>query len=70
MNLKIFIDTDNDLMLSRYIMKHYRNGKDLDSIIDLYLNKIKISFEKFIEPYKEKADLVIKNFCDNVLLSK
>ena len=67
MNLKIYLDTDNDLMLSRYILKHYKKGKDLDSIIEIYLNKVKISFEKYIEPCKEKADLVIRNFCENIL---
>ena len=29
MNLKIYLDIDNDLKLSRYIYKHYKRGEEI-----------------------------------------
>ena len=48
-DLKIFLDTDDDVRLSRRIFfdVHCRK-KDLDESIDRYLKYIKPSFDKYV----------------------
>ncbi len=69
-NLKIFVDTDADLRLSRRIQRDIRDrGFDLEAVLEQYLETVKPSHNAFIEPSKKNADLIIpgeKEF-DNVL---
>ena len=60
MNIRVFIDSDSDVRLSRRIYKDtVENGMLLDLSIMQYLTQIKLSYEKDIEPTKVNCDLVV-----------
>lgn len=65
MNLKVFIDTDDDVRLSRKVLKIARKHPDDKTLLNDFLNKyenfVKPSFEKFIEPTKKYADMILPN---------
>lgn len=61
-NVKVFLETDPDIMLSRRVFKGLARNLDLDSILDKYLKYVKPSYENYIEPSKVNADLVVHNF--------
>ena len=60
--MKIFLETDLDLMLSRIVIKGMARKLKLETVIQRYLKFIKPSYEKCIEPTKGNADIVIPNF--------
>lgn len=62
-DLKIFLDTDEDIRLSRRVYKDVlvRKKKVVD-VIDRYLKFIKPDFEKFVLPSKKYADIIIPNY--------
>ena len=66
MDLKVFIDTDDDVRLSRRVLKIARKHKDdstyLGDFLVKYENFIKPSFEKYIEPTKKFADVILPNY--------
>ena len=66
MDLKVFIDTDDDVRLSRRVLKISRKHPDdptfLTDLLDKYENYIKPNFEKFIEPTKKYADIIVPNY--------
>lgn len=66
MDLKVFIDTDDDVRLSRRILKMSRKQPGdptfLNDILQKYENFVKPSFEKFIEPTKKYADIILPNY--------
>ena len=49
-------------MLSRWVFKGLARSWDLEEIINRYINFVKPSYIKYIEPSKEFADLVAPNF--------
>lgn len=61
-NMKIFLETDLDLMLSRIVIKGLARKLRLETIIERYMKFIKPSYEKWIEPTKGLVDMVIPNF--------
>lgn len=59
----IYLDTDCDIMLSRIILKNQTLQKRLlEDIIEKYTRFIKPNFEKFVQPTKKYADMIIYNF--------
>ena len=66
MDLKVFIDTDDDVRLSRRVLKvsrkHPNDSQHLRDFLDKYERQIKPSFEKFIEPTKKYADIILPNY--------
>ena len=66
MDLKVFIDTDDDVRLSRRVLKMSRKHPDdmtfLSDLLQKYENYVKPSFEKFIEPTKKYADIILPNY--------
>lgn len=59
-NLKIFVDTDADLRLSRRVYRDIRDrGFDVEAVLDQYLETVKPSHNAFIDPSKKNADLII-----------
>ena len=61
-DVKIFMDTDSDIMLSRRVYHHIARKRNLKEIISRYNKFVKPAYEKLIEPNKCFADLVIPNF--------
>lgn len=66
MDLKVFIDTDDDVRLSRKVLKiarkHPNDKTYLSDFLSKYENFVKPSYEKFIEPTKKYADLILPNY--------
>ena len=62
MDLKIFIETESDICLSRRIMRDISERKrNLTDIIMRYHNHVKPAYENFIGPTKKFADIIIPN---------
>lgn len=60
MDLKIFVDTDAEERLTRRILRDTRErGRSVESVLNQYINTVKPMHEKFIEPSKKYADLII-----------
>lgn len=60
MDLKIYVETDADERILRRAKRDiYERGRDLDNIIEQYLTTVKPMHNKFVEPTKIYADLII-----------
>lgn len=60
LDIKLFVDTDADVRILRRIVRDVRDrGRSLDSVVNQYLNTVKPMHEKFVEPSKRNADIII-----------
>ena len=60
MDIKIFVDTDADVRLCRRILRDVKKrGRSLDSVLSQYQNTVKPMHEKYVEPSKKYADIVV-----------
>ena len=60
MDIKIFVDTDDDVRIIRRIKRDMEErGRSLQSVIDQYRATVRPMFLQFIEPSKQYADIVI-----------
>ena len=60
MDIKIFVDTDADVRLCRRIKRDVtKRGRSLDSVLDQYQATVKPMHEKYVEPSKKHANLVV-----------
>ena len=59
-DLKIFVDTPADLRLIRRLRRDVaERGRTPESILDQYLTTVRPSHERFIEPSKRYADVIV-----------
>lgn len=60
MDMKIFVDTDADVRLGRRIRRDTQErGRTIDSVLTQYSATVKPMHEKYVEPSKKNADIVI-----------
>ena len=60
MDIKIFVDTDADVRLCRRILRDVKErGRTLESVLSQYQNTVKPMHEKYVEPSKRFADIVV-----------
>lgn len=60
MDIKLFVDTDADVRILRRIVRDVRDrGRSLDSVVNQYLTTVKPMHERFVEPSKRRADVII-----------
>ena len=60
MDIRIFVDTDADIRLCRRIKRDVnKRGRSLESVITQYQTTVKPMHDKYVEPSKKYADLVI-----------
>lgn len=60
MDIKIYVDTDDDIRLSRRILRDINErGRSVDSVIGQYIEVVKPMHHQFIEPTKRYADVII-----------
>ena len=60
MDLKIFVNTDDDIRLSRRIMRDVaERGRTVESVIEAYNKFVKPSYDGFIRPTMKSADIII-----------
>ena len=66
MDLKVFVDADDDVRLSRRVLKMSRKHPNdisfLPDFLSKYENYVKPSYEKFVEPTKKDADFILPNY--------
>ncbi|CAH9122647.1 unnamed protein product [Cuscuta epithymum] len=66
MNMKIFVDTDSDVRLTRRIQRDTLEwGRNVRSVLDQYDKFVKPGFEEFILPTKKYADIIIPRGAEN-----
>jgi uridine kinase len=60
MDVKVFVDCDSDLRLSRVIMRDiHERGRDVEQVLDRYEQTVRPSHLQFIEPTKYYADIIV-----------
>lgn len=60
MDIKIFVDTDADVRILRRLRRDVNErGRSIDSVIDQYLTTVKPMHEKYVEPSKKMADIIV-----------
>ncbi|GAB2024239.1 uridine kinase [Lactovum odontotermitis] len=68
MDIKIYVDTDDDVRLIRRIERDIEErGRSLDSVIQQYLTTVKPMHHQFVEPTKRYANIIIPNGIENVV---
>ena len=61
MDLKIFIDTDSDIRLSKSILQGIDKNKELKDILSYFQEILKPAYDKFVLPTKKHVDLILPN---------
>jgi uridine kinase len=65
-DIKVFIDTDSDLRLSRRLTRDINDrGRTPDSVIAQYLKTVRPMHNQFVEPSKQHSDLIISGNTNN-----
>lgn len=60
MDMKIFVDADADVRLCRRIKRDVtKRGRSLESVLEQYQTTVKPMHEKYVEPSKKYADVVV-----------
>ena len=60
MNLKIFVDTAADIRILRRAKRDInKRGRTIESISDQYLKTVRPMHQKFVEPTKSYADIIV-----------
>ena len=66
MDLKIYVDCDDDIRLIRNIQRDIIDrGRTVSMVMERYINVLKPMHEQFIEPTKRYADLIIPQGGEN-----
>ena len=68
-DIKIFVDTDDDIRLIRRIQRDtVERGRSLSGIINQYVNTVRPMHMQFVEPSKRNADLIVPVGLNSVAL--
>ncbi|KAK1775725.1 uridine kinase family-domain-containing protein [Copromyces sp. CBS 386.78] len=66
LDMKIFCEADADTCLSRRILRDVKDrGRDVEGIIKQWFNYVKPNFEKFVDPQRKVADIIIPRGVEN-----
>ncbi|XP_023246167.1 probable uridine-cytidine kinase isoform X1 [Copidosoma floridanum] len=67
-HMKLFVDTDSDTRLARRVPRDIiERGRDLDYVLNQYMNFVKPAFEEFCLPTKKFSDVIIPRGADNTV---
>ena len=59
-DIKVFVDATADIRFIRRLVRDVnKRGRSLDSVIDQYINTVRVMHEQFVEPSKRHADIII-----------
>ena len=68
MDIKIFVDTDADERLIRRILRDCgERGRSIDSVCTQYRETVKPMHEKYVEPSKKFADIIVVGGGNNLV---
>jgi uridine kinase len=60
MDMKVFVDTDDDLRLARRIRRDLaERGRDVTGVLDQYERFVKPAYDDYIAPTKRYADVIL-----------
>lgn len=60
MDIKLFVDTPDDVRFIRRLSRDVKDrGRSMQSVIDQWLEVVRVMHQEFIEPSKHFADLII-----------
>lgn len=60
LNMKIYVDTDDDVRLARRIQRDVSNrGRDVGGVIEQYTKFVKPAFDQYVAPSRKFADVII-----------
>ena len=63
---KVFIDADSDVRLQRRILRDTKErGRSRDSVLEQFIKQVKPMHEKYVEPTKKYADIIIPRGAKN-----
>jgi uridine kinase len=69
-DLNVYVETDADVRILRRIKRDVLDrGRDLDGVIDQYLQTVKPMHEQFVEPTKKRADVIIPEGANTVAIN-
>lgn len=64
---KVFVDADSDIRLKRRILRDtVERGRAVESCLTQYIEQVKPMHEKYVEPSKKYADIIIPRGAKNV----
>ncbi len=68
MDIRIFVDTDADIRLCRRIKRDVnKRGRSLESVLTQYQNTVKPMHDKYVEPSKRFANIVVPEGGKNIV---
>lgn len=68
MDIKLFVDTDDDVRLLRRLKRDItERGRDLDGVLNQYEKYVRPMHLEFVEPSKRYADIIIPNGGENTV---
>ena len=60
MDIRIFVDTDADIRLCRRVKRDVnKRGRSLESVLKQYQEPVKPMYEKYVEPSKQHAHILV-----------
>lgn len=66
MDMKVFVDSDPDIRLARRLRRDIsERNRDLEGVLKQYNKFVKPSFQQFIEPSMQYADIVVPRGAEN-----
>ena len=69
LDLKIFVQTDPDIMLARRIRRDILDrGRSVEGVLDQYLRFVKPSFDTFVSPSARYADIIVPGLNNKVAI--
>ena len=64
---KVFVDADSDIRLKRRILRDtVERGRSVESCLTQYIEQVKPMHEKYLEPSKKYADIIIPRGAKNI----
>ena len=68
MGIKVFVDCDSDIRLSRVIQRDIiERGRGVQMVLNRYEKTVRPSHLQFIEPTKQFADIIVPEGGDNIV---
>ncbi len=68
LDIKIYVDTDADIRILRRIIRDINErARNLESVINQYMNTVRPAHEQFIEPSKKYADIIVTEGGNNLV---
>lgn len=66
LDIKVFVDTAADVRFIRRLIRDVnKRGREMDGVIEQYVNTVRVMHDQFIEPSKRYADLIIPEGAHN-----